>query len=200
MNLTGITDPQGVYFKHFYDSIYPLTIKKIQTNVRILDIGPGAGFPSIPLKIYNDKFAFTLIETLNKRVQFLNNLSSLLELNDVKCVHGRAEDLAHLQEYRGSFDFVIVRAVSNLSTLIEVCTPFLKKNGQLLCLKGPDVTDEINDAKIALRNLNAQVLDVHSYQLPFDLGGRTMISIGKTADTPKQYPRKQGLPFKKPLI
>lgn len=199
MNLTGITDPLGVYFKHFYDSLYAIQFLHSRTNVRILDIGPGAGFPSIPLRIILQDANFTLIESLQKRVKFLDSLSTILDLSNVDCVHGRAEELAHLSQYRENYDFVVIRAVSNLSTLIEVSIPYLSRNGLLICLKGPDITEELKFAQNSLSLLNAEVVNVHHYDLPFSLGGRSIVVIKRKGLFPNKLPRKQGLPFNKPL-
>ncbi len=199
MNLTGITDEFGVYFKHFYDSIslsFCVNIDQIQT---LVDIGPGAGFPGIPLKICFPHLKITMIESLNKRVTFLNEVINELKLSGINAVHGRAEECAHERKYRFQFDLATARAVSNLSTLIEISSAFLNESGSFIAMKGPDVADELSAAEYALQQLRVKKTRLQLFDLPQELGKRSLISFERFELTPFKYPRKQGLPFNKPL-
>ncbi|QGR00396.1 16S rRNA (guanine(527)-N(7))-methyltransferase RsmG [Paenibacillus psychroresistens] len=200
MNLTGITEREQVYIKHFYDSVslsFYVSLPDIQT---LADIGSGAGFPSIPLKIIFPHLKITIVDSLNKRIQFLNHIVSFLHLDNVSCVHGRAEDLARNVNYRDHFDLVTARAVAKLNVLSELCLPFVNKSGLFVAMKGSDPTDELNEAKYSLKQLKANLSKTFSFELPFEQANRHLIVIQKKALTPILYPRKAGIPSKEPLI
>jgi 16S rRNA (guanine527-N7)-methyltransferase len=199
MNLTNIVDPEGVYFKHFLDSI---SIAKILHDIRdgrMLDIGPGAGFPSIPVKICFPQLKITMVETLNKRVNFLNFVCEHLALSNIHAIHARIEDLGSDHNYRMQFDIVTARAVSKLSTLLEVSIPFLNQNGTFVAMKGPDIDVELRQADRAMKLLNAKLEKKIIFSLPLGLGERTIVTFARQKEVSSKYPRKQGLPFNKPL-
>ncbi|SFF15752.1 16S rRNA (guanine527-N7)-methyltransferase [Paenibacillus catalpae] len=200
MNLTGITERDAVFEKHFYDSIslsFFVNIKEIKS---IADIGSGAGFPSIPLKICFPHLKVVIVDSLNKRIQFLNHLVQELGLDNVSCVHGRAEDIARLPEYRDSFDLVTARAVARLNVLNEFCLPFTRKNGSFAAMKGSQSVEEVKEAGVSLRELKGKVRAEHALKLPFEQSERYIVLIEKTDSTPKKYPRKAGTPLKQPLV
>lgn len=200
MNLTGITEREQVYLKHFYDSL-SLSFYVPMTDVRTLaDIGSGAGFPSIPLKIMFPHLQVTIVDSLNKRIQFLNHLVDSLGLDQVRCVHGRAEDEAQKPELRDRFDLVTARAVARLSVLNEFCLPFVKQGGMFAAMKGSDPEEELLEAQFSLRELRGEVKANYRFELPVELSMRHIIVIRKLASTPKKYPRKAGTPLKQPLV
>ena len=197
INLTAITEEKEIIIKHFIDSI---TINKyIKNKKNVFDIGTGAGFPGIPLKIINPKIKFTLIDSLNKRINFLEEVKKLLNIEQLELVHSRAEDLAHDNEYREKADVVISRAVSNLSTLAEYMIPFLKKDGLCICMKGNNINEEVSNSENALQTLGAKIENIYKFLLPNSKIERSLIIIRKVKNTPKNYPRKAGIPVKKPL-
>lgn len=200
MNLTGITERDAVYEKHFYDSAslsFFVNMDKVQ---RMADIGSGAGFPSIPLKICFPHLKVTIVDSLNKRIQFLNFLVEQLGVEDVNCVHGRAEDLAKLPEHRDGYDLVTARAVARLNVLNEFCLPFVRKSGLFAAMKGSQSEEEVREAAFSLRELSAKIKVQHQLQLPNEQSERHIIIIEKIAATPRKYPRKAGTPLKQPLI
>lgn len=192
-NLTAITEENEVFIKHFLDSIYPE--KFIKQNSKILDIGAGAGFPSLPLKIYRPDLKITMIDSLNKRVNFLNDMINILSLNNVEALHFRAEDFA--KNNRNNYDYVVVRAVAKLPTLLEYSIPILKLGGKLLAYKSSFVEEEVKDSFNALKLLGAKLESIEK----FDLEGnaRSVIIVKKVAETPLKYPRNKNLPKLKPL-
>lgn len=194
-NLTSILDETEFIDKHFIDSISGS--KYIPKNAKICDIGAGAGFPSIPLKIIRPDLSFTLIDSLNKRVNFLNETTSLLGLNDINAVHLRAEE-AGKGKYRATFDVVVARAVASLNTLLEYCIPLLKVGGIMIAYKG-QAEEEIANSVSALQKLNAIIEKIDNFTLPNTDYNRTLIVIKKTADTPKTYPRDKNKPKLCPL-
>jgi 16S rRNA (guanine527-N7)-methyltransferase len=199
MNLTGIIEREQVYIKHFYDSVslsFYVSLQSIQT---LADIGSGAGFPSIPLKIIYPHLQITIVDSLNKRIQFLNHIIKYLHLENVTCIHGRAEDLARNDKYRDRFDLVTARAVARLNVLNELCLPFVIKSGSFIAMKGSDPTDELNEAKYSLKQLKARFSELYSFELPIEQSKRHLIVFQKNDVTPKLYPRKAGLPLKDPL-
>lgn len=200
MNLTGITERDAVFEKHFYDSISLSFFVNIKEVNSIADIGSGAGFPSIPLKICFPHLKVVIVDSLNKRIQFLNHLVAELGLENVNCVHGRAEDIARLPEYRDSFDLVTARAVARLNVLNEFCLPFARKNGAFAAMKGSQSVEEVKEAGVSLRELKGKVRAEHDFKLPFEQSERYIVLIEKTDVTPKKYPRKAGTPLKQPLI
>jgi 16S rRNA (guanine527-N7)-methyltransferase len=199
INLTAITNKDEVFFKHFYDSISLSFYHNMNRKISLIDIGSGAGFPSIPLKIIFPSLQITIVDSLNKRINFLQDLIKKLALEDVLCIHGRAEDLARTSSYREQFDMATARAVAKLNSLNELCIPFLKVGGVFLAMKGSDITDELNKASYSLSELHSKVTNVHELQLPFDLSKRNIIEIHKVTKTSNKYPRKAGIPIKNPL-
>ena len=199
MNLTAITEREDVYLKHFYDSLAPILLKIID-NIpsRLLDIGAGAGFPSLPMKILFPELEITIIDSLNKRLTFLNELAKELELNHVHFFHGRAEDFGQKAGFRATFDIVTARAVASLPVLCELTIPFLKVGGQLIALKASSAEEELDQAQTALRTLFSKVDDSIDYTLP-NGDPRNLTLITKKKETPKRYPRKAGTPNKHPL-
>lgn len=199
INLTAITDLEGVYLKHFYDSIAPILEGSIEnTPSKLLDIGAGAGFPSIPMKILYPNLDITIIDSLNKRIAFLTLLAEELGLEGVHFFHGRAEDFAHDKAFRAQFDIVTARAVARMQILAELTIPFLNINGRLIALKSSNAEDELNQAKNALSVLFAKVIQRIDYLLP-NGDPRTLTILEKKKETPNKYPRKAGIPSKKPL-
>lgn len=202
VNLTAITEQNEVYLKHFYDCLLPLWELPFSTyDLKICDVGAGAGFPSIPLKIVHPEIQLTIIDSLNKRINFIDHLSKELGLYQVEVVHGRAEDLGQNPKYREQFDIVTARAVAQLNVLSEYCLPFLIKQGQFLVLKGnhQQTAEELEEAKKAIAVLGAKVDQVKNCQLPNNQGERTLILMTKCLDTPNKYPRKAGKPAKQPI-
>jgi len=198
MNLTAITDEEGVYLKHFYDSL-ALRFHHELTNQTLCDVGAGAGFPSIPLKIVFPDLKVTIVDSLNKRITFLNTLVETLGLKDVQCFHDRAETFGQNKDFRASFDVVTARAVAKLSVLSEFCMPLVKKHGYFLALKAAHTEVELEEAKKAIAILGGKVEGDVSFDLPYEGGNRHVVTILKTKETPNKYPRKPGLPLKKPL-
>ncbi|MGT2666993.1 16S rRNA (guanine(527)-N(7))-methyltransferase RsmG [Streptococcus rifensis] len=199
MNLTAITDKEEVYLKHFYDSLAPVLQGFIKNEpVQLLDIGAGAGFPSLPMKILCPELRVTIIDSLNKRITFLNALAEELGLTNVSFFHGRAEDLAHDALFRAQFDLVTARAVARMQVLSELTIPFLKVKGQLIALKASSADQENTDAKQALNLLFSQLTSSTDYQLP-NGDPRNITIVTKKKETSKKYPRKAGIPNKKPL-
>ncbi|PKM51096.1 MAG: 16S rRNA (guanine(527)-N(7))-methyltransferase RsmG [Firmicutes bacterium HGW-Firmicutes-7] len=199
INLTSITDEKEVIVKHFLDSL--LLVKSINLNniQRLLDIGTGAGFPGIPLKIIYPHIDLVLLDSVNKKVVFLEEVCQKLKLTNVKCLHGRAEDYAKDLDHRESYDLVVSRAVSKLSTLSEYCIPYVKEYGHFIAYKASDYEFELEDAKHAIQLLGGQVDKVDQFQIPNSDIMRTYVCIKKISATPKQYPRKAGSPAKNPL-
>ena len=197
MNLTGITEWDEVLEKHFLDSISIIRAIDISQNIFVLDIGTGAGFPGIPLKIAFPNLQITLADSLNKRVLFLQEVIDALKIEGIEAVHSRAEDLARDKNYREQYDLVVSRAVANLSTLSEYCLPFVKIGGQFISYKSGDIEEEVVASKSAVFLLGGKIKDT----VKFELGesGRSFVLIDKTKGTPKTYPRKAGTPSKKPL-
>lgn len=184
-NLTAITDEDGVVEKHFYDSIFPQ--KYFSLNAKVLDIGAGAGFPSIPLKLVRDDLSFNLLDSLNKRINFLNNTIQTLNLKNIEAIHGRAEDFAKLSDYREKFDITTARAVANLKVLSEYCLPFVKVGGQFIAYKSGNCEEEINEAKQIICELGGKISKVIDYNIGEN--SRKLVIIEKTKETPKKYPR-----------
>ena len=197
MNLTAITDFDEVFEKHFADSLSLIKAIDLRQELSVMDLGTGAGFPGIPLKIVFPQLKITLADSLNKRILFLDEVIQKLELENIETVHGRAEDLARRQEYRESFDLCVSRAVANLSTLTEYCLPFVKVNGNFVSYKGGDCDEEVEAAKSSVHLLGGRIKKVKK----FDLGEskRAFVIIEKKNTTPKKYPRKAGTPSKEPL-
>ncbi|GGC96236.1 16S rRNA (guanine(527)-N(7))-methyltransferase RsmG [Enterococcus wangshanyuanii] len=199
MNLTAITDEQDVYLKHFYDSISLAFFEDFSTNKAICDVGAGAGFPSIPLKIVFPSLEVTIVDSLNKRITFLTELANELGLEKVSLYHDRAETFGQKEEFRGAFDYVTARAVARLNVLSELCLPLVKKEGFFLALKAAKSEEEIIEAKPAIAILGGKFQEEVSFELPVTNGERHIVVIQKKKETPKKYPRKPGLPNKQPI-
>ena len=199
INLTAITEKDEVYLKHFYDSIAPILQGLIENQpIRLLDIGAGAGFPSLPMKILFPELDVTIIDSLNKRINFLHLLAEELGLSGVHFYHGRAEDFAQDKAFRAQFDIVTARAVARMQVLSELTIPYLKVGGQLLALKASNAPEELEEAKNALNLLFSKVEDNLQYELP-NGDPRYITLVEKKKETPNKYPRKAGMPNKRPL-
>ena len=184
-NLTAITEPEEIILKHFIDS---MLVAKYVKEGKVIDIGTGAGFPGIPLKIYKPELEIVLLDSLNKRVNFLNNILEKLKLNGIYAVHGRAEDMGKLAEYREKFDFATSRAVANMEMLSEFMIPFVKKGGLAVCMKG-QIKEELEKAEDRISALGGKVINVDNYTLPLTDMERSMVVIKKMSNTPSKYPR-----------
>ncbi|MGY4105086.1 16S rRNA (guanine(527)-N(7))-methyltransferase RsmG [Ignavigranum ruoffiae] len=199
INLTAITEHDEVYLKHFYDSLVPLWWVEIPEAAKVVDVGAGAGFPSIPIKIIRPDIQLTIIDSLNKRINFLNELVADLGLTGVEAVHARAEEAGQDQAYRGQYDLATARAVASLNILVELCLPFVKKGGHFIALKGQDAHNELIEAKRAITLLGGKFEAEFHETLPQEESYRAIIDIRKTLDTPNKYPRRPGKPNKQPL-
>ena len=199
INLTAITEKEEVYLKHFYDSIAPILQGLIENQeIKLLDIGAGAGFPSLPMKILYPQLDVTIIDSLNKRINFLQLLAEELDLEGIHFYHGRAEDFAQDKHFRAQFDIVTARAVARMQVLSELTIPYLKVGGKLLALKASNAPEELTEAKNALNLLFSKVEDNISYTLP-NGDPRYITIVEKKKETPNKYPRKAGMPNKRPL-
>lgn len=199
MNLTAITEEDEVISKHFVDSVSCCKVTDMSKVGSIIDIGTGAGFPGIPLKIAYPEIEFVLVDSLQKRVKFLNEVIDELGLKKITAVHGRAEDLARNKQYRGNFDLCVSRAVANLSTLTEYCIPFVKVNGYFVSYKAQKGMEELELAKNCLSILGCKVEEAKKFTLEGDDSERLLLKIKKCKGTAKMYPRKAGVPSKNPL-
>jgi 16S rRNA (guanine527-N7)-methyltransferase len=199
MNLTAITDEESVYLKHFYDSVSAAFFHDFSKPLRLVDVGAGAGFPSIPIKICFPHLNVTIVDSLNKRISFLQHLATTLKIENVSFFHDRAESFAKKKEHRENYDLVIARAVARMPVLAELCLPLAKVGGLFLAMKGPEVVNEIADSKKAIATLGGKVVRNESLLLPFEESTRHFVFIEKSKKTPNSYPRKPGTPNKQPL-
>ena len=195
MNLTAINGEDESATKHFLDSAAPL-LRVSLSGVRVIDVGSGAGFPGLPLRILQPDMRLTLLDAQQKRVGFLRQVCDALGFDDVQCVHARAEELTGL---RGQFDFATARAVARLNVLAELCLPYVKVGGAFLALKGPGAAEELAEAERAVRLLGAAVEEVFDYAIPGEVLRHNIVILRKTAPTPKQYPRRFAQIKKSPL-
>ena len=197
MNLTAITEFDEVIEKHFLDSLSLCRIYDLNREIRVLDLGTGAGFPGVPLKIAFPQIRLVLADSLNKRIKFLENVVGELSLQNVSCVHGRAEEMGRNKEYRKQFDLCVSRAVANLSSLSEYCIPFVKEGGAFISYKSGEIEEEANAAKKAISVLGGELREIYKFDLYEQK--RSFVIIDKKKKTPKAYPRKAGTPTKEPL-
>lgn len=196
INLTAITEDSEIVLKHFIDSL--TVLKYIPQNANIIDVGTGAGFPGIPTKIVREDVSVTLLDSLNKRINFLNDVIEKTNLENIKTVHGRAEDFGQNKECREKYDVAVARAVANLSTLTELCLPFVKVGGSFIAMKG-NSTEEFEEAKKAIEILGGKIEKIDKFNLPGTDIERNIVVIKKIDKTPNQYPRKAGTPASKPI-
>ena len=199
MNLTAITEWEDVVVKHFLDSLALVNVMDLRQEMTVLDMGTGAGFPGIPLKIAFPNLKITLIDSLNKRIVFLQEVIEALALQGIEAYHGRAEEYARKEGFRERFDLCVSRAVANLSTLSEYCIPYVKKNGYFIPYKSGSVQEEVEKGKKAIQLLGGKMEAIYDFTLPGTDMARTFVKIKKTLDTPNKYPRSAGKPSKEPL-
>lgn len=197
INLTAIIEPNEIILKHFIDSI--TILKDIKDGSIVVDVGTGAGFPGIPLSIMNPTLKITLVDSLNKRLIFLQEVINELDLKNVELVHARAEEFGRNKKYREKFDVATSRAVANLATLSEYLLPLVKINGKAISMKAGNASQEIEDAKKAIKTLGGNINNIEEFNLPQSDIGRTIIIIDKISGTPGKYPRKPGTPAKEPI-
>jgi 16S rRNA (guanine527-N7)-methyltransferase len=198
INLTAITEENEIILKHFIDSLSVLKFTSL-SNKNVIDVGTGAGFPGIPLKIVDDTINLTLLDSLNKRVNFLEEVKNSLNMDNVNIIHGRAEDFGVKKDFREAFDICVPRAVANLSTLCEYCLPFVSLGGYLISLKGPDIEEELNGANNAISILGGELERIEKFQIPTTDIIHSIVFIKKVRRCPTHYPRKAGKPSKEPL-
>ena len=198
MNLTAITAPEEIVVKHFLDSVLLLSHAPASANASMIDVGTGAGFPSVPCAILRPDLKLTLLDSLNKRITFLSHLTDAIGVKAM-CIHARAEEGGRQKELREQFDIATARAVAHLRELSEYCLPFVKVGGRFLALKGPEMEQELVEAKTAIRLLGGKIREVKTYTLP-DGSGRTLVIIEKISQTPTKYPRPSAKIKKQPLV
>jgi len=199
MNLTAIIDRDNVYLKHFYDSLTAAFYMDITSGLKICDVGAGAGFPSIPLKIVFPHLEITIVDSLKKRITFLEHLADELRLKNVTFIHARAEAFGQDPHRRATFDIVMARAVARMSVLSELCIPLCKRDGIFLAMKGSRADEELGQARNAIKKLGGCAPSIHTFTLPEEDSERSVIIIKKEQRTPKKYPRKPGIPMKEPI-
>lgn len=198
-NLTRITDPKEIAVKHYLDSLVLPAVTEVPDGSWLIDVGTGAGFPAIPLKIVIKGLRITLLDSVQKKLGFLETLVKELGLVGVEIIHGRAEDLAHEKRFREQYDFAVSRAVGRLSVLAELCVPFCRVGGLFAAYKGPGANAEIDEAEKAFQLLGGKLDAVHRLTLPFSDQERSLVLVGKSRATPAEYPRKAGAPERNPL-
>lgn len=197
INLTAITEPKEIILKHYIDSF---TINQyIGNDKKVMDLGTGAGFPGIPLKVINDSNKITLVDSLNKRIIFLKEIIDKLDLKNIEAIHGRAEELGRDEKYREQYDVVVSRAVAPMNILLEYMIPMLKVNGICICMKGNNATEEIEKAENALKQLDGEIIKIDEFYLPQSDIKRSIIIVRKILKTNNKFPRKPGIPGKDPI-
>lgn len=199
MNLTGITDYEEVLVKHFLDSVALAKELTESKDIKLMDMGTGAGFPGLPLKIIYPDMKVTLVDSLNKRINFLNEVIRILDLKDIETIHARAEELARKDEYREQYDMVVSRAVARTSTLAEFCIPYVKVGGFFVPYKSGSIEEELEEAKYAFQVLGGKLDKLYNFKVPNSDLQRSLIYVKKIKNTPKQYPRAGGKPLKSPI-
>jgi 16S rRNA (guanine527-N7)-methyltransferase len=199
INLTAITDMDGIVKKHFIDSLKIFEFSKLKNARKVIDVGTGAGFPGIPMKIVNDQFEMTLLDSLNKRIEYLKEVCKELELRNVNFVHARAEDGAKMPEHREKYDIAVSRAVANMAVLSELCLPFVRQGGYFIALKGPGVETELNESKKAITEMGGKLLEVINVTIKDTDLNHNIVVVEKIGKTPLKYPRQAGLVSKKPI-
>lgn len=199
MNLTGIEEEKEVYVKHFLDSVSAVKKDYIKDNMSLIDVGTGAGFPGLPLKIVLRNLNLTLLDSLNKRINFLQEVCKNIDIDDINFIHARAEDFGKNEDYREKFDIATARAVAGLPVLMEFCVPFVKLGGYFVCLKGPNANLELEESKKAMEILGVEFIEKIDVKLPeYDLSHNILV-FKKVKNTPEKYPRKAGKPSKSPI-
>ncbi len=199
IDITTIIEDDEVDIKHFLDSLTLIDTDLFNGKSKLIDIGTGGGFPGVPLKIYNDKLDITLMDSLNKRITFLKDVITKLELESIDAIHGRAEEMGRTSEYREQYDICTSRAVAQLDVLVEYCLPFVKVGGYFVSMKGPDPDKEVNEAKNAIKILGGRIIDSYNVRIPESEIEHSIVIIKKERNTPKKYPRGGGKPRKNPL-
>jgi 16S rRNA (guanine527-N7)-methyltransferase len=199
MNLTAITDEKEIVVKHFIDCLALAKYSNLKPDSTVIDVGTGAGFPGIPIKILYPELKITLLDSLNKRINFLQVVVDELELENVELIHGRAEDFGQDVDYREKFEYCLSRAVASLNILTEYSLPFIEKNGYFVPMKSEKTEEEIKNAENALKVLGGEIKGINKFNIPGSSDKRTTILIKKVGDTPSKYPRKAGKPTKSPL-
>ena len=199
INITSIEDDEEIYLKHFIDSVLLLNKDNMNENKKIIDVGTGGGFPGLPLKIINDNFEVTLLDSLRKRIDFLKEVSNVLNLKNVKLIHGRAEDFGQNKEYRENYDICVSRAVAPLNVLSEYCIPFVKVGGYFAAYKSDNISQEITNSDKAIRELGGKIKEIREISIPGADIIRKIVIIEKIETTKAKYPRKAGKPSKDPL-
>lgn len=190
INLTAVTDPKEISVKHFLDSIVPILVLTPKTGKSIADVGTGAGFPGMPIKIIREDLKLTFIDSLNKRINFLKTVSDELGIDDNDFIHSRAEDAGRSEKYRGKFDYTVSRAVAHLRVLSEYCIPLLKTGGIFMSYKSYEIDEEVNEAKRVIGDLGGKIRDIKEIKIPGSDIVRKIVVIEKVRETPKQFPRR----------
>lgn len=199
MNLTGIEEEKEVYIKHFLDSVAVVKEGYIKDGMSIIDVGTGAGFPGLPLRICLENSKVTLLDSLNKRIKFLSEVCSNIDIDDIELIHGRAEDFGKDENYREQYDIATARAVAGLPILMEFCAPFIKVGGYFVCLKGPNADTELEESKKAMEVLGLEFVEKIDVELPEIELKHNIVVFKKINNTPAKYPRKAGKPVKSPI-